>query len=267
MKVAAILYHKNIQNLYKEEWIEQGINSIKNQTFQDFIIYELNYGDEKLNLSKKYNLGKKTKFFEHKLNNHAEAMNFLFEECLKNKIDIAVNNNIDDVSDVLRYEKQVELVKSGYDIVSSNFEYLNEDLHNSLQLNGKKMIMNNLIISQELQKEHNVICHPSVCYSRKFIENNKYIPGEIPKEDLRLWQRTINNYKFYICEEIFIKYRIHSSQITKQEEEKKIQYQEQNLLTEFLVRRPPQITDVYCICGEKKDKVKYNFCQKCNRLY
>ena len=54
MKVAAILYHKNIVYLYKKDWIEKSFRSITNQTFTEFSIYELNYGGDKFKLLKEF---------------------------------------------------------------------------------------------------------------------------------------------------------------------------------------------------------------------
>ena len=44
MKSAVILYHKNINKIYKSEWIEECIQSIINQTYKDYFVYDLNYG-------------------------------------------------------------------------------------------------------------------------------------------------------------------------------------------------------------------------------
>lgn len=289
MKVATILYHKNILSIYREEWIKQCIESIKNQTFTDFIVYEVNYGDDDLNLGEKYGFKQTHHFYKEKLNNHAEAMNFLFDKCLADNVDVVVNNNMDDFSDVNRFEIQLSKIKEGYDIVSSNFQYISED-----GILGNKMNMSVYDPIIEFNNEHNIICHPSVCYSRKFIENNRYDGDEIPAEDFKLWKRTIDNYKFYICSEYLINYRFHKNQITtsnsiknddfKYEDQTKIIFQELNIVVnedinkrEIVTNKP---TEVYiepitvripgrslCSCGEPINKIKYNFCQKCNKLY
>jgi hypothetical protein len=317
MKVATIIYHKNIKSIYKKEWIDDCINSIKNQSYTDFILYELNYGDGELNLSKEYNVKQENHYYQMKFDNHGEAMNFLLDECLQDGCDVVINNNMDDYSDEKRFEIQLEKIKEGYDIVSSNFRFVNGE-----GLSGKEMRMSDLNTKYELlEKNHNVICHPSVCYSRNFLLNNEYDGGEIPEEDFLLWKRTVSNYRFFICDEFLINYRFHENQITAQNKFKqdKLDFiKEENRLMkkmniEFLDpitlekikkdsittskdttapiidlsliskaqnRRdgvfPTGDTTVrkrgfnplsICVCGEQKNKVKYNFCQKCNKLY
>ena len=201
MKVITIIYHKNISSLYKKEWIEKSYNSILNQTYTDFIIYELNYGDDDLQLCNESD-EKEYKYYKIPFENHAEAMNFLLEKCFIDGADFIFNNNLDDINDINRFQIQISAIKNGYDLVSSNFIHIDED-DNEIT----KMTMSNFNLNDEFSKGHNIICHPSVCYSRKFIENNKYIPSEIPEEDFNLWKRTLSDSNFFICPEFLIKYR------------------------------------------------------------
>lgn len=298
MKVATILYHRNILEIYKEEWIKQCVDSIKSQTFTDFTIYELNYGDDDLNLFDKYGFEQTHHFYNEKFNNHAEAINFLFDKCLEDGIDVVINNNMDDFSHPNRFELQLSKISDGYDIVSSNFQFVNED-----GLLGNMMDMSKYTPSIEFEKDHNIICHPSVCYSRNFIEKNRYDGDEIPSEDFKLWKRTVNDYKFYIYPEYLIYYRYHKNQITtrnhikenemRYEEETKRLFKELNIVlredvnntkvddikkeidringvfpTENVtIRRSGNVIRNLCSCGEPINKIEYNFCQKCNKLY
>jgi hypothetical protein len=302
MKVATILYHKNILSIYKEEWVKKCIDSIKEQTFTDFIIYEINYGDDDLNLGDRYGFEQTHHFYNESLNNHAEAMNFLLDECLEDNIDIVINNNMDDYSDTKRFELQINKIKEGYDIVSSNFQFI--DSEGNL---GHKMNMAHYDHKSEFINGHNIVCHPSVCYSRNFIENNRYDGNEIPEEDFSLWKRTINDYKFYICPEYLIKYRFHQNQITTsnkiKENEREFEKETERLFKELnivlkedinitekeekveeikkeikrvegifptehiTVRKSGNVIRNLCSCGEPINKVKYNYCQKCNKLY
>lgn len=52
--------------------------SIAIPTYGDYIIYELNYGNDDLKSYKKFPNTKETKFFQIEMSNHAEGMNFLF---------------------------------------------------------------------------------------------------------------------------------------------------------------------------------------------
>lgn len=264
MKVASIIYHKNITSIYQEDWIKQSFESIINQTFSDFIILEMNYGDDVLNICQKYSdirSGKEFIYYNIKKENHAEAMNFLLEKCSALGVDVVFNNNLDDYNDLNRYQIQLNKINEGYDIVSSNFIHV--DSKGSLI---RKMGMDKYDIKKEFDKGHNVIAHPSVCYSGNFIKNNRYESSDIPEEDFKLWKRTIDDYKFFVCPEYLLNYRIHSGQITynpeilpKKQENVEIIFHEVG--NNFINRNET------CACGEPKNKVRYNFCPKCNRLY
>jgi hypothetical protein len=264
MKVATIFYHKNISSIYKKEWIEKSFNSVINQSFTKFSIYELNYGEDNLKLYREYPNNKEYHYYQVEMGNHADAMNFLIDECLKDGCDVIFNNNLDDYSHVDRFKSQLKYIKKGYDIISSNFNIIDETDKKIEEMDFSKKD-----VSSDLLVNHNIICHPSVCYSKRFFENNRYDPNEIPEEDLKLWKRTVNDYKFFICPEFLINYRKHGNQVTKNFENKKV---------------APKLMDIDFVqfnsfnnnfnniercknCGEIKNRVNYNFCQKCNTIY
>ena len=262
MKVATIVYHKNISTLYKREWIEKSFKSILNQSFDDFVIYELNYGSDDFKLYKEYPNNKEYHFYKQEMNNHAEAMNFLIDKCLKDGFDVVFNNNLDDFNHIDRFKIQINQIEMGNDLVSSNFIHIDE---NDVEI--RKMNFSDANIIKEFNRGNNIICHPSVCYSRSFLEKNRYISTEIPEEDFLLWKRNINSFKFFICSEYLINYRIHSNQVTKTNETKS---NNSNINKVEVINYFPHnniINNERCICGELKNKIKYNFCQKCNKLY
>lgn len=258
MKVAAIIYHKDILSIYQREWIEKSFNSILYQTYSKFSIYELNYGTNDLKLYREYPNNKEYHYYKIPMNNHAEAMNFLMDECLKDGCDVVFNNNLDDINHIERFKTQIKCIKRGFELVSSNFEIIdeNDNVVNKMNFSSKN-------INDELKVDHNIICHPSVCYSRNFIEKNKYLTNEIPFEDMNLWKRTINDYKFFICPEYLLSYRKHSTQVTKLHEKPEIKEEVNN----FQFQNNFVNTERCKFCGEIKDKIKYNFCQKCNTIY
>jgi hypothetical protein len=239
--IGVIIYHKNILNLYEINWIEKCLDSIKNQTLNSFRVYEIDYGNSNLCLSQNY--FKDYKFYSKEMSNHAEAINFLFDEIINDvEIDCVANINLDDYYDLDRFELQYEKIKEGYDIISSNFRVF---VQNGFKINfienlnfAKKDIL------EEFFKDHNIIAHPVVMYSINFVKNNRYIPSDIPKEDFNLWKRTISKYKYIIMDEFLLNYRKHNSQITQMKNN----------------------TDL-CVCGEIKRKYLYNYCPKCETLY
>lgn len=205
-KIGVIFFHKNVKDLYEERWIDKCINSIYNQSYKNIHIYEIDYGQTNTQLTS-------GKFLNISTKNHADAMNLIIGRAFEDGCDYVFNTNLDDYYDNKRIESQLEFLNNGHDIVSSDFDYVDENdnfiLHKNILQFGdiKKNLLNN----------HNVIAHPCVAYSKKFWqdEKNRYVPEEKPFEDLKLWQRSIiKNYKFHICKEILLHYRIHNKQIT-----------------------------------------------------
>lgn len=215
MKIAVILFHSNIKQLYKQRWIDTCLDSIINQTYNDFTFYEINYGGDGYSVLENKKYEQKSKFWNLKKNNHAEAMNFLFDRVSEDDCDLVFNINLDDFYDLRRFEIQIDFAKQGYDITSSDFSYIQEidDFNDNLlfDMNVSDYEDINFILKNHL----NIIAHPSVCYSKNFVKNNRYDSNKIPEEDWDLWKRTCDKYKFTIINEVLLYYRRHSKQITK----------------------------------------------------
>lgn len=211
-KIGVIFFHKNIRSIYNPNWIDKCIKSIINQTVNNFKIYEINYGGDNYRLFE----GDKDKhYFKNiELDNHALAMNMIIDEAFNDGCDYVFNTNLDDYYHPTRIEKQIEKLESGYDIVSSDFCYV-EEIDSIDQITHYKNIKSNTDIVKNLAFNHNVIAHPVVAYSKKFWEKNRYNGEEIPMEDLMLWKRAIaNGFNFYIHDDVLLYYRLHSNQIT-----------------------------------------------------
>jgi glycosyltransferase involved in cell wall biosynthesis len=214
MKIGVIFFHKNIRSLYKERWIDKCIETILNQTYKDFSIYEINYGEDDFSLFEGMKLKNSHTFISEEKSNHAEAMNQIIDLAFEDGCDYVFNTNLDDYYSLERFEKQIRFLKEGYDIVSSDFCYIEE--------NGDLDIVTHYLdikkagdIKTNILNNNNVIAHPCVSYSRNFWENNRYNSEEIPEEDFLLWKRSIQNeFKFHICDEILLNYRLHKNQIT-----------------------------------------------------
>lgn len=201
MKTACIIFHKNIDR-YPKQWVENCINSIKNQTFQDFKVFEIDYG----NSNKQIYEG--SIFESVELKNHAVAHNYLLDKVFSLGYDIAFNTNVDDNYDVKRFELQIAKINEGYELVSSNF-YVIDESENVVKTN----VFHNLNFFEEAEKNHNIIAHPCTAYSKKFWDNcTKLIDTEIPKDDFELWKRTFikGENKFCILPEFLLYYRVHN---------------------------------------------------------
>lgn len=202
MRVALISYHANADKIYQKSWIDQYRYSVENQTYKDFDIIEINYG------------GKEFRIFENSIYEVKHWPTFV--DCMNNAItrafleyDYVFNLNVDDYQALNRIERQLKYLEKGCDIVASNFALINEQ-GNEI----KRHYFHDKNIAAELRKDHNIICHPSVAYSKRFWESNRYDPKEIPFEDLRLWQRSINKFNFIILEDCLLYHRVHSNAVS-----------------------------------------------------
>lgn len=199
--IAVIVYHKNVFQLYEPEWINMFKESILNQTRKDFIIYELNYG------------GNNERLFEESvyesigMPNFVHAMNYLIDKAFHDGAVAVFNTNADDFYSMERISKQARMIDSGYDLVSSNFCLVKNDIITYVHK------FESVDIKIELERDHNVIGHPVVAMSKGFWERNRYDPDSIPFEDLQLWQRAIKNSKFIILPEVLLFHRIHSNSV------------------------------------------------------
>jgi hypothetical protein len=200
MKLAVIVFHSELTQ-YPKQWILDFSESILNQTYTDFDILELNYsgGEERIFASSIYEI--------IKLNNHAEAMNYLIDKAFASGYDFVFNANADDVFALDRIEKQLPYLEQGYDIVSSNFSLFNDKgvFHTHR--------FDKLDIRRELERNHNVICHPVIAMSKHFWSYNRYKPELIPLEDMRLWQSSIRSFRFIILPDVLLYHREHEKSV------------------------------------------------------
>lgn len=205
MKVAVICYHKNLADLYPATWVEQYRNSILGQSFQELTIYEVNYGagEERIFNYSNYESIKFPTFIH--------AMNYLLDKVFDDGFDCAGNSNVDDVYAKDWLSTLVPYIEQMADIASCNFALVKDDAPYHYHH------FDTLDIREELKKDHNIIAHPAVLYSRKFWKTNRYNPEEFPEEDLKLWKRAITNYKFAIAPENLLFHRVHSNSVCQSE--------------------------------------------------
>ncbi len=261
MKTCVIFYHSGITKIYKTEWIEKCINSILEQTYKDFYVYELNYGKDNINFSLYFShLGERYKYFKVEQPNHAYAINFLLDECKKDKFSAVFNTNLDDYYHPERFQKQIEKIKQGYDLVSSNMQYVRDE---QLAEHYKFHIHQDNI--EGIIENENIIVHPVVCYGKKFISKLRYNPDDIPEEDYTLWKKIYKDYKIFILEDTLCYYRRHDNQITKVEKQevnniKKINYNKKKIIE--LCRCGGQVSTIISPYGNR-----YKICQSCKKNY
>ena len=152
-------------------------------------------------------------FFDNPVATFVDSMNYLLDEAFESGCDYVFNTNIDDYFAVQRIERQLHFLNQGYDIVASNFHLVKDGtVYHSHRMNEQN-------IGLELERGNNPIGHPVVAYSRKFWENNKYNPEEIPAEDLKLWQRAYKTgSKFIIMPDFLLFHRVHNQSVCQNPE-------------------------------------------------
>lgn len=225
-KVGVVLFHRNIQKIYKKRWIESCLDSILNQTYKNFHIYEINYGGSSESVLSGRTV-QNHKFYSLDLENYAEAMNFIITKAFDDGCDYVFNTNLDDIYHPERMEKQmVYITEEGFDLVSCDFCYIEEFLEKDKEVDRITHLLpvskSLPFIKENFQSGNNIICHPGVCYSKKFWEKNRYDITKVPSEDFELWKKSIKEgYKFGILNGIFLYYRIHNNQMGSRRVDKK----------------------------------------------
>lgn len=210
MKCAVIFFHSNIDKIYKPEWIEECVQSIKDQTLLDFDVFELNYGDGDKFYAQKVRGNYIS--LSRKFSNHIEAMNYLFSMLFANGYDVVFNTNMDDIYRPHRFEVQLKKIYIGYGVVSSNFAYI-DDAGKPI----KYFTFHNKNIDEEINSGHNIIAHPCVAMHKSAWDLGiRYNEEALGHEDLELWTKLLYaGVKFHISPLFLLYYRIHGNQITK----------------------------------------------------
>jgi len=206
MKVALMAYHSNLSKIYPPTWVEEYRSSILAQTYKDFDIYECCYGKEK------------ERIFDNSVYTHYEfpsfvhVMNYLLSVLFENGFDCVANSNVDDKFSADWIKKLLPYIDFGYDVASCNFVIFQDE-----KMLGKHYF-DKLNIEEELNRQHNILCHPAILFNKTFWEKgNRYKPDEIPLEDLKLWQRAIKNSTFFIHPDHLCYHRLHSNSVCNSE--------------------------------------------------
>lgn len=226
-KLGVILYHADLHLIYKDRWVNKCLDSIKNQTIGGYTVYEMCYGETQTQL------WEGSIYFCQKMENHIEAMNYLLDIAFGDGCDVVFNINLDDFYPTNRFSTQLRAINEGGHILcSSDFQliydrqdgkknpppihmiYEGTDLEDDYY---QKKIMSGLHIGRELENGHNIVCHPSVAYTKKFW--NLFRPYDVTKlgrEDMVMWKKVIEyGESIHIIPEVLCYHRISDNQTGK----------------------------------------------------
>lgn len=203
MKIATISFHKNLSR-YPERWINDYRMSIENQVMKT-PIYEIDYGCTGERIFK-------DSIYEQKeFSNHAEAHNYLCKKAVNDGFDYVANTNCDDLYHQERISRQSQFLK-GNDVVSCDMTQIDAENYATRE----NILFSQMNIREHASKGHNIVAHPAVIYSKRFIEESGLlIPSEIPKDDFNLWKRSYEKFNFFIVPFVLLYYRIHAQNVSK----------------------------------------------------
>ena len=212
-KVACIVFHKNALQKYGSKIVEKFKTSILNQSFEDFKISEINYGDDDYQILSKTN-GRETSFSNRSMPNHAEASNYLMRQAMKEELSAAFLTHVDDFYSPFRFEHQYGELLRGADVVSSNFFYVITNGEKNLIIKNKDMVSFG-DIGKNFAEGHNIVANPCVAIRLDVWSNFRYDPMDAPAEDFSAYKKMLAAGKrFVIQNEWFLYYRLSEAQVT-----------------------------------------------------
>jgi hypothetical protein len=217
-----VLFHKNIKNLYKEEWIKQCIKSLENQTYNNFDIYEINYGNDNYKLkdyfSKSFLENRKYEYVRKKFKDHSYSINYIINHGINSSNEYKYIGvvNLDDYYHKDRFKIQIKKLEEGnFDVVSNNIQYIKNDgsLYKKIKLTNND---NQEYIDNKFKKGDNIIAHPCATYTVNFFKKYGPYPNTVPREDFDLWIKARKlGAKISILDEYLLYYRLHINQTSR----------------------------------------------------
>lgn len=196
-----------------ERYLKECVESILSQTYKDFVFYILDdaSSDDTYKILKNYERkDKRIKLLRNESNKGlTKNLNTLIAAT---DTDYIARMDADDISNSDRFEKELKIIKSGYDVVFSNIEYIDEN--SDYICDGKKPSLSKIL---KLLDKHNYIPHPSVMFRKSsVVKQGCYNINYIKGQDKDLWIRMRdNNCSFYFFDEMLIKYRINPNSVRR----------------------------------------------------
>lgn len=182
------------------EFLKECLDSIKNQTFQDYeVIIGVNghaVGSEVHQECMKHYSEKVRIIHISKVNSKVIALNIMVDKAL---YDLVALIDVDDKWLPEKLEKQMEYIEQGYDIVGTNTKYIGDR-------RGHANIPTGELKYENFVKDNPVI-HSSVLMKKELCRWNVNFKS---LEDYDLWARLIvAGYKFYNLPDLLTRNRIH----------------------------------------------------------
>lgn len=199
-----------------DNFVEEAINSILNQTFKNFeFIIIVNGDNEKLipELKKIKNRDDRVEIYETQIKQLQFNLNYGLNI---SRSEIIARMDSDDIAEPTRFEEQYKYLKNNnIDLLGTDFLYIDENSNiinkRTLSAFGDKNIRKRL-------EYHCTFCHPTIMFRKKILlDIGGYCFGNISEDwDVFLRLKRNEKIKFDILNKKLLRYRIHSKQMSKQ---------------------------------------------------
>lgn len=195
------------------KYIKESINSILNQSFNDFefIIWDDGSSDNTKDIINSYS-DRRIKYFYHANTGLGQALKMA---CEKAVAPIIARMDSDDISLPMRLEKEYDYLMKHDDVVlvSSAVNYINDkgDI-----MGSSFPYTNYTIISRIMKTGGSVIVHPSAMFRKSdYIKAGGYYPLKKAQDSL-LFSKMMKYGKLAVISDVLLNYRISSNSISSQ---------------------------------------------------
>ncbi|WP_177732634.1 MULTISPECIES: glycosyltransferase family 2 protein [Flavobacterium] len=202
-------------------YIREAIDSILHQTYSNFecLIIDDNSTDDTCSIIEKYQDSRLQIIKKDTNSGLANSLNIGLK-LAKGKYIARMDG--DDVLVETRFEKQVQLLEANPGIGVCGTAYETFPQKNSIELPEEHSDILTCMLFRC------VVAHPSVMMRKElFNQEMEYDETKEPAEDYELWSRLLSRTRFFNIQEILLKYRVHSGQISKikAQKQKEISYE------------------------------------------
>lgn len=208
-KVSVIMPTYNAQ-----EYIDKTMESILNQTFNDYeiIIIDDCSSDKTLDIVEKFH-DPRIKIYINEVNKGvAFSRNMAIEHSRGEYIAIMDH---DDITMPMRLEKEASFLDThmDYGVVGGKTELIDE---NDQIIKAANMAFNNYNYIKAIFLFRNVFCNSEMMIRKEIIEKNniKYDDNCYGMEDFKFWIEISKLTKMIMLDEVFLQHRVHSTSIT-----------------------------------------------------
>ena len=194
-----------------EKYIEEAIESVLKQTFMNFELIIVNDGST--DHSEQIILGYKDKRIRYIRHHKNQGLIVSLNEGVQYAIgEFIARLDADDIAHPQRFFRQVQFLlrHPDHSICGSSYSVINGK--------GQKKFIVKLPSSDKQIRTllffGNCICHSSVMFRKKVLQNEVYRPAYQLCEDYDLWSRMVDQSKVAVLPEPLIQYRLHGSNVS-----------------------------------------------------